>query len=63
MTRSKSQSDTHGAPQKRDGQLSTSVEQQINENLKRLYQQAAEEPLPDRLLQLLDELKQQDSTK
>ncbi len=42
-----------------DRPLSEAVERQINENLKRLYQEAAEEPLPDHLLQLLDKLKQQ----
>jgi hypothetical protein len=42
-----------------DRPLSESVERQINENLKRLYQEAAEEPLPDHLLQLLDKLKKQ----
>lgn len=39
--------------------LSPAIEQQINENLKKLYQDAAEEPVPDHLMQLLEKLKQQ----
>ena len=41
--------------------LSPAIEQQINENLRRLYQQAAEEPIPERLRELLDRLKEQGS--
>lgn len=34
-----------------------SVDEQIDDNLKRVYQQAATEPLPDKFLSLLAQLK------
>ena len=37
------------------------VLRQIDENLKRVYQQKLEEDLPDRFKLLLDQLKKQDS--
>ncbi len=33
------------------------VEEQIDDNLKRVYQEAASEPLPDKFLSLLAQLK------
>lgn len=39
--------------------LSPAIEQQINENLRKLYQSTAEEPVPDHLMQLLEKLKRQ----
>jgi hypothetical protein len=63
MARSTYRTEATDQARKRDRPLSPSVEQQINENLKRLYQQTAAEPLPDRLVQLLDSLKKQDSSK
>ncbi|TCO69553.1 NepR family anti-sigma factor [Rhodovulum euryhalinum] len=35
------------------------MEEQIDENLRRVYAQAAEEEIPDRLLKLLEELRKQ----
>lgn len=39
------------------------VDQQIDENLRRVYSEAAEEPVPDRFTQLLDQLRQQETAK
>jgi hypothetical protein len=36
---------------------------QIDENLRRVYDEAASEPIPGRLQQLLDKLKEQDTHK
>lgn len=36
------------------------VERQIDENLRRVYKQMVEEAVPDRFMQLLEQLKQQD---
>ena len=63
MTRPTSPNDRNRPARNRDGPLSPAVEQQINENLKRLYQQASDEPLPDHLLQLLDKLKHDGSSR
>lgn len=41
----------------------TIVEKQIDENLRRVYEQAIKEEIPDRLLQLLEQLKAQDKMK
>ena len=38
------------------------LERQINENLRRLYQEALDEEVPDRLQQLLERLREQDKT-
>ena len=35
----------------------SSLEQQIDDNLKRVYSDAASEPLPDKFLELLDKLR------
>lgn len=39
------------------------VGQQIDENLRRVYAEAAEEPVPDRFTQLLEQLRQQEKSK
>lgn len=44
-------------PKKIDRSL---AEQQINENLRRIYQQKLEEDVPDHLQQLLQRLREQD---
>ncbi|ALG91981.1 MULTISPECIES: NepR family anti-sigma factor [Actibacterium] len=37
------------------------LEEQIDENLRRVYQQKLEEDVPDRFKELLEQLKEQDS--
>ncbi|WP_050524337.1 NepR family anti-sigma factor [Pseudorhodobacter wandonensis] len=37
------------------------IKQQIEENLKRVYDDALNEPVPDRFLSLLEQLRKQDS--
>ena len=44
---------------KRDDRRSKAVEQQIDENLKRVYEQDATDNVPDRFLDLLQKLKEQ----
>lgn len=39
------------------------VERQIDENLRRVYQQMVEESVPDKLMSLLEQLRQQDAGK
>ncbi|AMY71736.1 NepR family anti-sigma factor [Frigidibacter mobilis] len=39
------------------------VERQIDENLRRVYQQMVEEAVPDKFMQLLQQLKEQDREK
>ena len=39
------------------------IEKQIDENLKRVYEQAVQEEIPDKLLQLLQQLKAQDRSR
>jgi len=36
------------------------LDQQIDENLRRVYSDAANEPLPDRFTQLLEQLREQE---
>lgn len=36
------------------------MDQQIDENLRRVYSDAANEPLPDRFTQLLEQLREQE---
>lgn len=45
-----------------DGQDQTrsAIDQQIDENLKRIYQQVLEEDIPEHLRQLLDRLREQE---
>lgn len=40
--------------------LAETIERQIDENLKRLYSEMVEEPIPDHLQQLLEQLKNRD---
>jgi len=39
----------------------TAIDQQIDDNLRRIYQQALEEEIPDHLKQLLERLREQDA--
>jgi hypothetical protein len=39
------------------------VERQIDENLRRVYQQMVDESVPDKFMQLLQQLKEQDREK
>ncbi|WP_126975227.1 NepR family anti-sigma factor [Frigidibacter oleivorans] len=39
------------------------VERQIDENLRRVYQQMVDEEVPDKFMQLLQKLKEQDPSK
>ncbi|SFR08665.1 NepR family anti-sigma factor [Poseidonocella sedimentorum] len=39
------------------------LDEQIEENLRKVYQKTLEEDIPDRFLDLLDQLKQQDAQK
>lgn len=41
----------------------SSLDQQIDENLRRVYSDTANEPLPDRFTQLLDQLRKQERDK
>lgn len=41
----------------------TKLDQQIDENLRRAYSEAANEPIPDRFTQLLEQLRQQEQSK
>ncbi|MEP3331092.1 NepR family anti-sigma factor [Sedimentitalea sp.] len=41
----------------------SAVDHQIDENLRRVYSEAAEEPVPDRFTQLLEQLRQQEQSK
>lgn len=45
---------------KRDDRRKAAIEKQIDENLKRVYEQDANDEIPDRFLELLDKLKKQD---
>ena len=44
---------------KRDDRRKAAVEKQIDENLKRVYEQDATTEVPDRFLELLEKLKEQ----
>ncbi len=46
-------------PAKRDDRRRAAVEKQIDENLKRVYEQDATDEIPDRFLELLQKLKEQ----
>jgi hypothetical protein len=39
----------------------TSLEEQIEENLRKVYQKTLEEQVPDRFMDLLEKLRQQDA--
>ena len=45
---------------KREERKKAALEKQIDENLKRVYQQDAEEEVPDRFLALLQQLREQE---
>lgn len=45
---------------KRDDRRRAAVEKQIDENLKRVYEQDATDQIPDRFLDLLKKLKEQE---
>lgn len=45
---------------KREERKKVALDKQIDENLKRVYEQATEEQVPDRFLALLDKLREQD---
>ena len=45
---------------KREERKKAALDKQIDENLKRVYQQAAEEEVPDRFLVLLQQLREQE---
>ena len=45
---------------KRDDRRRVAVEKQIDENLKRVYEQDATDQIPDRFLELLKKLKEQE---
>lgn len=51
--------DTNMTP-KRDDRRRAAVEKQIDENLKRVYEQDATDQIPDRFLELLKKLKEQE---
>ena len=44
----------------REERKKAALDKQIDENLKRVYQQAAEEEVPDRFLALLQQLREQE---
>lgn len=46
-----------------DTKPKSSLERQIDENLRKVYQQAIQEEVPDRFKDLLSRLKEQDSQK
>ncbi len=45
---------------KREERKKVALDKQIDENLKRVYEQAAEEKVPDRFLALLEKLREQE---
>jgi hypothetical protein len=45
---------------KRDDRRKAAVEKQIDENLRRVYEQDVTEQIPDRFLALLEQLREQD---
>jgi hypothetical protein len=45
------------------GKDKATLKQQIDENLRRVYQQAANEPVPEKFQELLRRLKEQDQKK
>lgn len=40
----------------------SSLDQQIDENLRRVYSEASQEPVPERFTKLLDQLRQRESS-
>ncbi|MDO5612596.1 MAG: NepR family anti-sigma factor [Paracoccus sp. (in: a-proteobacteria)] len=47
-------------PTKRDERRRVALEKQIDENLRRTYEQDVQQQVPDKLLQLLQQLREQD---
>ena len=45
---------------KREERKKVALDKQIDENLRRVYEQASEEQVPDRFLALLEQLREQD---
>lgn len=45
---------------KRDNRRTSAIEKQIDENLRRVYEQDSSDEIPERFLQLLEKLKKQD---
>lgn len=45
---------------KREERKKVALDKQIDENLKRVYEQATEEQVPDRFLALLEQLREQE---
>lgn len=45
---------------KRDERRKAAIEKQIDENLKRVYEESTTEKIPDRFLDLLEQLRGQD---
>ena len=45
---------------RREERRRTAIEKQIDENLRRVYEQDATQQIPDRFLQLLDKLREQE---
>lgn len=47
----------------KDGRTKAMLQAQIDENLKRVYQEAIDPDIPDRFKQLLEQLKQKEAEK
>ncbi|MDS9466804.1 NepR family anti-sigma factor [Paracoccus sp. MBLB3053] len=45
---------------RRDDRRKVGIEKQIDENLKRVYEQDANQKIPDKFLELLDKLREQE---
>lgn len=45
---------------RREDRKKSAIAKQIDENLRRVYQQDTEQEIPDKLLQLLDKLREQE---
>ena len=45
---------------RREERRQAAIEKQIDENLRRVYEQEASQQIPDRFLQLLDKLREQE---
>ncbi|SES98226.1 NepR family anti-sigma factor [Paracoccus homiensis] len=45
---------------KRDSQRSDAIQRQIDENLRRVYEQDKQEEIPERFLSLLEKLREQE---
>jgi hypothetical protein len=54
---------THAGLKMEQDQRKSSLERQIEENLKKVYRRTVEEDVPDRFAELLRQLKEQDDAK